>query len=97
MVLDFDVTAPSSLATPDSSGATSAIEEEESQELDGLENALAMRDAAAAAANPGPAGLGAGAAAAAAFAGFGDPNDIGVELLDNPVQANLLFGDDAIV
>ena len=32
LVLDFDVTAPSSLATPDSSGATSAIEEEDAME-----------------------------------------------------------------
>ena len=78
LVLDFDVTPPSTLATPDSSGATSAIEEED--------DSAAFANAAMVASS--------GVAAAVAAAGIGDPDDIGVGLLDDPV---LQFGDDAIV
>ena len=51
LVLDFDVTPPSTLATPDSIGATSAIEEEE----DGAAAAEGVAEPSGIEADPPPA------------------------------------------
>ena len=91
-MLDFDVTAPSSLATPDSSGATSAIEEE-----DAMEDSAATSGLPYAAVNGADEQFGQADAGAAALAGGvigAELDDIGVGILENPV---LQFGDDGIV